>query len=319
MESVTTAQIDDYIRHKVHFAAKKCAPFLRLRREERATGIEPKRYVSSHPTYLDDARLAAALLENERFPIKGGDVLRTDDPKRVTFYWSELGMPLYRLESMDDHYDRYHDVKRDELSRGKVYRWRDLPFQPKHAASHAEHCEGRKVPDIPLHIDKRWEGAPDEFACLADVAPKAVVANHGRKAWLEQRDQVRTTRAAEELVSFVWAQCFALVTRTPEGELRFANDDIPDRDRTLGKFRDAAFARFSDAKLAIREWLVQVIDERQKKFVDDRDRDGAKSLVGAHVEELKRLRLQLEDKEQAFVEQELAAAEQALDALLSKM
>ncbi|MBK9000671.1 MAG: hypothetical protein IPM35_33530 [Myxococcales bacterium] len=319
MESVTTAQIDDYIRHKVHFAAKKCAPFLRLRREERATGIEPKRYVSSHPTYLDDARLATALLENERFPIKGGDVLRTDDPKRVTFYWSELGMPLYRLESMDDHYDRYHDVKRDELSRGKVYRWRDLPFQPKHAASHAEHCEGRKVPDIPLHIDKRWEGAPDEFACLADVAPKAVVANHGRKAWLEQRDQVRTTRAAEELVSFVWAQCFALVTRTPEGELRFANDDIPDRDRTLGKFRDAAFARFSDAKLAIREWLVQVIDERQKKFVDDRDRDGAKSLVGAHVEELKRLRLQLEGKEQAFVEQELAAAEQALDALLSKM
>jgi hypothetical protein len=228
-------------------------------------------------------------------------------------------MPLYRIESMDDYYDRYHYVKRDELARGKVYRWQDLPFQPKHAATHAEHCEGRKVPDIPLHVDKRWEGAPDEFQCLADVAPKAVVAGHGRKDWLEKRDRVRTNRAAEELVQFVWAQCFELVTPTPEGEFRFSNEDIPDRDRTLGKFRDAAFARFREAKLAIREWLVQSIDEKMSRFVDDRDRDGASGLVGAHMEELKRLRLQLEGKEQAFVEQELAAAEQALEGLLSKM
>ncbi|MCA9595393.1 MAG: hypothetical protein KC776_18890 [Myxococcales bacterium] len=319
MESVTTADVDDYIHHKIHYAAKKCAPFLRLRREERATSIEPKRYVVTHPAYLDDDKVKAALLENERFPVKGGDVLRQDDPKRVTFYWSELGMPLYRIESMDDYYDRYHYVKRDELARGKVYRWQDLPFQPKHAATHAEHCEGRKVPDIPLHIDKRWEGAPDELSCLADIAPKAVVAGHGRKAWLEKRDRVQSNRAAEELVQFVWAQCLGLVAATEDGEFRFANEDIPERDRNLGRFRDAAFARFREAKLPIREWLVQAIDEKQSKFVEDRDKTGANSLVGAHLDELKRLRLALEGKEQVFVEQELAAAQQALEALLAKM
>lgn len=292
---------------------------LRLRREERATSIEPKRYVVTHPAYLDDDKVKAALLENERFPVKGGDVLRQDDPKRVTFYWSELGMPLYRIESMDDYYDRYHYVKRDELARGKVYRWQDLPFQPKHAATHAEHCEGRKVPDIPLHIDKRWEGAPDELSCLADIAPKAVVAGHGRKAWLEKRDRVQSNRAAEELVQFVWAQCLGLVAATEDGEFRFANEDIPERDRNLGRFRDAAFARFREAKLPIREWLVQAIDEKQSKFVEDRDKTGANSLVGAHLDELKRLRLALEGKEQVFVEQELAAAQQALEALLAKM
>ena len=78
-------------------------------------------------------------------------------------------------------------MKREELSRGKVYRWGDLPYQPRAAIKHADHCEGRKVPDIPLHIDKRWEGAPDELECLADVAAKAVTAEQGRIAWLARR------------------------------------------------------------------------------------------------------------------------------------
>src|SRR5690606_23063534 len=126
-ESVKPAEIDDYISHKVQHAARKCAPFLRLNREERATSIEPKRYLLVYRPYLDDPRLKAALVENERFQVKGSDVLHTDDTKRAVFYWSELGMPVYRIESMDDYYDRYHHVKRDEVSRGKVYRWQDLP------------------------------------------------------------------------------------------------------------------------------------------------------------------------------------------------
>lgn len=319
LESIRPEQVDDYIQHKIHYAAKKCAPFLRLRREERATSIEPKRYVVLHPTYLDNPKLKHWLLENERFPVKGGDVLRSEDAKRVTFYWSELGMPLYRIDSMDDYYDRYHYVKRDELSRGKVYRWADLPLQPKHAAAHAAHCEGRRVPDIPLHLDKRWEGAPDEHECLADIAPKAVVAGHGRKAWLEKRDQVHTTRSAEELVHFVWAQVHELVLRTESGEIVFSNDDIPQRDRTLGKFRDVAFDNFREVKLAIREWLIEEINKRNDAFIENRDREGATALVTAHSEQLRKLRLQLEGKEHAFVEQELSAATQALEALLAKM
>lgn len=319
-EAVTQAQIDDYIQQKVHFAARKCAPFLRLRREERATTIEPKRYVVVHQPYLDDPKLRHALLGNERFPVKGGDVLASDDPKRVTFYWSELGMPIYRLETMDDHYDRYHFVKRDELSRGKVYRWGDLPLQPKHAATHAEHSEGRRVPDIPLHIDKRWEGAPDEHECLADVAPRAVVAGQGKKAWLDQRERVHTARAAEEMVEFVWAQCHGLVVlNETTAELTYTNDDIPERDRGLGRFRDVAFDKFRSSKLAIREWLLHEIDSRNSKFVEERDRDGVSALVNEHLEVLRKLRLSLEGKEHAFVEQELHAARQALDSVLAKM
>jgi hypothetical protein len=319
-ETVTQAQVDDYIAHKIEYAAKKCAPFLRLKREEAATSIEPKRYVTVYTPYLDDPRIKTALTANERFPVKGGDILSTEDAKRVTFYWSELGMPLYKIATIDDYYDRYHYVKRDELSRGKVYRWGDLAYQPKAQIKHADHCEGRKVPDIPLHIDKRWEGAPDELECLADVAAKSVNANHGKIAWLERRATMHKQRASEELTQFVLAQCFELVVRREEDDqFVFANDDIPARDRELGKFRDRAFDNFRSAKLAIRDWLLETIDERCQVFLHERDRDGLKTMIGTHSEALGKLRMQLEGKEQAFVEQELAATQQALDGLLSKM
>ncbi|MCA9621842.1 MAG: hypothetical protein KC731_22615 [Myxococcales bacterium] len=318
-ETVGREAIDDYIRHKVEYAAKKCAPFLRLKREEGATSIEPKRYVVAYPPYLDDARLKAALTANEKFPVKSGDILRTPDPKRVTFYWSELGMPLYKIESIDDYYDRYHYVKRDELSRGKVYRWADLPYQSKGAAKHAGHCEGRKVPDIPLHIDRSWEGAPDELACLADVAQKAVNQGQGKIAWLARRETMEKQRAGEELVHFVLAQCFELVVRREDEQFVFTNDDIPQRERELGKFRDRAFESFVGCKLAIRDWLYETIDERSRKFLEERDREGLKALIGAHETFLGKLRLQLEGKEHAFVERELAATKAALEGLLAKM
>lgn len=319
-ETIQQTAIDDYVASKIQYAAKKCAPFLRLRREEAATSIEPKRYVTIYTPYLDDARIKGSVTQNERFPVKPGDVLHTADPKKVVFYWSELGMPLYRLESMDDYYDRYHYVKRDELGRGKVYRWGDLPYQPKSAAKHAEHCEGRKVPDIPLHIDKRWEGAPDEYESLADVAPRAVTAGQGKIAWLSRRETMQKQRAGEELVQFVLAQCFGLVVQSEEdGLFAFANDDIPERDRHLDRFRDRAFDRFRSAKLAIRDWLLETIDQRCGALIEGRDRDGAKAILDAHREALGKLRLQLEGKEHAFVEQEIEATRQALDGLLSKM
>lgn len=251
--------------------------------------------------------------------MKGGDILATEDAKRVTFYWSELGMPLYRVESIDDYFEKYHYVKRDELSRGKVYRWGDLPYQPRAAAKHADHCEGRKVPDIPLHIDRRWEGAPDEHQCLADVAARAVNADEGKIAWLSRRETMQKQRAGEELVQFVLAQCFELVVRGEDEMFAFTNDDIPERDRNLDKFRDRAFDKFRSSKLAIRDWLLATIEERTEALYENRDRDGAKKLVSAHQEKLNKLRLQLEGKEQAFVEREIEATRQALEGLLSKM
>ncbi|MBW2522965.1 MAG: hypothetical protein JRI23_02255 [Deltaproteobacteria bacterium] len=318
-ETVGQSAVDDYITSKIQYGAKKCAPFLRLAREEHATSIEPKRYVAVYQPYLDDDRLRQALTGNERFPVKGGDVLATEDPKRVVFYWSELGMPIYRIESMDDYFERYAYVKRDELSRGKTYRWDDLPYQPKGAAQHAKHCEGRKVPDIPLHTDKRWEGAPDEYECLAHIAPKQVFGGHGKMAWLESRQTMQTQRAGEELVSFVFAQCFELIVQREDGRFVFTNDDIPERDRVLGKFRDEAFAAFRQAKLPIREWLTDTIDARQQRFIDERDHGGVKALIGAHKEQLGKLRMQLEGKEQAFVEREFDATDHALESLLAKM
>ena len=318
-ETVTRAEIDDYIVNKVQFAARKCAPFLRIVREEQATTIEAKRYVMVYAPYLDDARIGAALTANERFPVKGNDVLRLEDPKRVVFYWSELGMPLYRIESIDEYYERYNYVKRDELGRGRVYHWEELPYQPRGGATAAKHGEGRKVPDIPLHIDKHWEGAPDEFECLAQVAPKAVNAKQGKIAWLEARNAMRDERAGEELVQFTLAQCFGLVARRPDKQYAFTNDNIPERDRVLGEFRDEAFERFRSAKLAIREWLTESITAREDGFVKKRDRDGIKALLGAHKETVGKLRLQLEGKEQSFVEREYHAVDQALEALLEKM
>jgi hypothetical protein len=318
-EAVARAEIDDYIVNKVQFAARKCAPFLRIVREEQATTIEPKRYVMVYGPYLDDPRISAALTANERFPVKGNDVLKLEDPKRVVFYWSELGMPLYRIESIDEYYERYNYVKRDELGRGRVYHWEELPYQPRGGATAAKHGEGRKVPDIPLHIDKHWEGAPDEFECLAQVAAKAVNAKQGKIAWLEARNTMRDERAGEELVQFTLAQCFGLVARRPDKQYAFTNDAIPERDRVLGEFRDEAFERFRAAKLAIREWLTESITAREDGFVKKRDRDGLKTLLGAYKEAVGKLRLQLEGKEQSFVEREYHAVDQALEALLEKM
>jgi hypothetical protein len=319
-EGVRAADVEEYVVQKIQYAARKCAPFLRLAKERQATSIEPKRYVLVYRPYLDDERLRGALTANERFPVKGADVLPLDDPKRVVFYWSELGVPFYRIESLDEYYDRYVYVKQSELERGRVYRWDELPYQPRAAAALARHREGRKVPDIPLHIDKRWEGAPDDAECLAHVAQKAVDAKQGKLQWLEARAAVREQRASEELVQFELAQCFGLLTRREEdGQYLYANQDIPERDRLLGKFRDEVFTAFRGCKPAIREWLEANIATREEAFVKERDREGLKKLLGAHKELLGKLRLQLEGREQAFVEREHAAMDQALEALLAKM
>ena len=318
-DGVKRAEIDDYITNKVQFAARKCAPFLRIVREEQATTIEPKRYVMVYGSYLDDPRIAAALTGNERFPVKGADVLRLEDPKKVVFYWSELGMPVYRIESVDEYYERYNYVKRDELGRGRVYHWEELPYQPRGGTAAAKHGEGRKVPDIPLHTDKHWEGAPDEFECLAHVAARAVNSKQGRIAWLEARTNMREERAGEELVQFTLAQCFGLVVRRTDKQYAYANDNIPERDRLLGEFCDEAFERFRGAKLAIREWLTESIAAREEGFVKKRDREGVKALLGQHKEAVGKLRLQLEGKEQSFVEREYHAVDLALQALLDKM
>jgi hypothetical protein len=87
----------------------------------------------------------------------------------------------------------------------------------------------------------------------------------------------------------------------------------------LGEFRDEAFERFRAAKLAIREWLTESIAAREEGFVKKRDRDGLKALLGTHKEAVGKLRLQLEGKEQSFVEREYHAVDQALEALLEKM
>ena len=77
----------------------------------------------------------------------------------------------------------------------------------------------------------------------------------------------------------------------------------------------AAGTRLMCAKLMKHE----AIDARTEAFLEERDREGLKTLIGQHGEMLGKLRLQLEGKEHAFVELEIEATKQALEGLLAKM
>ncbi|MBI3179983.1 MAG: hypothetical protein HYZ27_10005, partial [Deltaproteobacteria bacterium] len=166
LESVTENEVEDYVSQKLAEAAKKCQPFLQL--GEGATEIPAKKYVTVSAVYLDDARFRSMLTSISAFQVAVSSLLKSADPKKLVFYWNEMGVTVYTIRSIDEYGNRYEFVKDSELRRGREYRRSEVPYVSSHPRfdEHAAHCEGRKCPDIPLHIDKWWEGAPDEAAVL---------------------------------------------------------------------------------------------------------------------------------------------------------
>lgn len=326
LEAVTPAEVADYVQNKLAETAKKCQPFIQL--GEGATEIPPKRYVTAYGPYLEDAAFREMLTSIGSFQVPEGALLRSGDPKKLVFYWNEMGVTIYTVRSIDEYGNRYEYVKDSELRRGREYRRTELPYVSHHPRfdEHVARCEGRKFPDIPLHGDRNWEGAPDESARLFPITMRAVREGRGRRAWLEERMKLATLRAKDvevaersEVRAFTLALMFGLVVKKDDG-YHFANPKIERReDAFLGRFRDVAYEAFKKAREAVRAWAAKETDERIAAFESARDRIRIEDAFRAHTAALEALQMNVGAKEEAIVAQERVVTQEEVAALLARI
>jgi len=326
LETVTEDEIADYVANKLAETAKKCQPFIQL--GEGATEIPPKKYVTAYGPYLEDAAFRAKLTSISSFQVAEAALLRSGDPKKLVFYWNEMGVTIYTIRSIDEYGNRYEYVKDSELRRGRPYLRAELPYVSHHPRfdEHAARCEGRKFPDIPLHSDCHWEGAPEESERLFAITMRAVREGRGRRAWLEERQKAAALHAKDvevaertEVRAFTLSTMFGLVVHKEDG-YRWTNPKIERReDQFLGKFRDVAFDAFKKGRDAVRDWATAEIDARLAAFEQARDRARIEEAFKSHVEALEALRMNVGPKEEAILAQERVVVLEVLEAVLVRI
>ncbi|MBI2898415.1 MAG: hypothetical protein HYY06_32995 [Deltaproteobacteria bacterium] len=326
LESVTENEVEDYVSQKLAEAAKKCQPFLQL--GEGATEIPAKKYVTVSAVYLDDARFRSMLTSISAFQVAESSLLKSADPKKLVFYWNEMGVTVYTIRSIDEYGNRYEFVKDSELRRGREYRRSEVPYVSSHPRfdEHAAHCEGRKCPDIPLHIDKWWEGAPDEAAVLFPITMRAVREGRAKKAWVEGRRKLAAERARDvevaertEVRGFTLAAMFGIIVKKEDGYY-WSNPKIEKReDQHLGRFRDVAYDGFKKARDAVRDWAAAEIAARIATLEADRNRARVEEAFRTHLAALETLQMNVGSKEEAILAQERVVAQEELQAVLARI
>ncbi len=326
-DDVTDARVTEYVRDNLALAARKCAPFWRL--SEGATQIEPKRYITVYGEYLNDDTMRRYLTTVPGFDLPEGNLLRTGDPKRIVFYWNEMGVPIYRVESIDECGHRYEYVKMDELRRGPIYHREELRFHSGDATleESASRCEGHRCPDIPLHTDRSWEGAPDAEACLFPVTMEAVRENRGKKSWEMTRQQHReATDHAQVLADRAEIRAFALcramgyIALTQDDGYVWAVDEIQRaEDRVLGAFLDDAREGFSRARETVKGFVLKKLEAKLEEVAATRDRAAIEELIKPHLASLEMAILNAGNKEAAVLKEEATVLEDVLKKLLDRV
>jgi len=312
------------VRDKLAFAARKCAPFWRL--SEAATQIEPKRYITVYDGYLDGEWLRRLLTTVDGFHTPEGNILRTGDPKRVVFYWNEMGSPVYRVESVSEYGSRYEYVKMDELRRGPKYEASELKYRSDRSEwiARAAACEGRRCPDIPLHTDREWEGAPDTARCLFPITMRAVQEGEAKIAWETAQDDfaqaaVENERADSEARAFALCRAFGLIAVDEQEGYAWTLAELErPEDRRLGKFLDEARVAFSAAREAVRAYADKQLEARLEEVVGSRDRDRVKALLEPHLSALEVALLNAGDREAEVIRAEMKALQAELARLLER-
>lgn len=326
MDEVTDQRVNEYVSENLALAAHKCAPFWQL--TEAATKIEPKRYITVFSEYLEIDWMRRALTTVPNFHIPEGNLLRTGDPKRVVFYWNEMGVPVYRVQSINEYGRRYEFVKMDELRRGPIYRAEELRHQssdPKLKARSAK-CEGKQCPDIPLHTERDWEGAPDPDLGLFHVTMDAVQEGRGKIAWEEaqanrQAEATEAKRISDKAEIRIFALCRAtgMIDHDDQLGYHWTIEEIErQEDRCLGKFLDEARGGFNQTREAIKQFVVKRLEAKLEELARSRDREAIEGLFKPHISALEVALLNAGEREAEVLRDEAAVLEAELNKLLEQ-
>jgi len=272
--------VAEYIKDKLEHAASKCKPFVTL--SVGAPLLPDKAYVVHHPDYSGVLGQHLARLSSHR--IDRGQVIATEDPHAVIFYYAQLGCPLHAIKSIVDYERRYSHVKTRELAE----------------SSKATHMT-RGVPQIPLHQDRNWEGSPDPETRLFRISIDGVKENDAKTAYGERMAKRKDKHtdvavAGDDLRDFTLGSAFGLIVQQAGGAGGAASEgyflDDPDLDaerRRLGKFRDQAFTAYRARQAVQREWVQKGWSNKLDRLVEDRDDAAITRALDAHQAELTRL------------------------------
>jgi Tubulin like len=273
---VTEEQIAGYVKDKLDHAASKCQPFITP--SVGAPLLPDKSYAVVHRDYLPALADSLATLSSHR--IDKGQMIIGEDPHALVFYDAQLGIPLHALKSLVDYERRYFAVKQKELAEASK-----VPGLSK------------GVPQIPLHQDKTWEGAPDVETRLFRISIEGVKENESKIAWTDRLRKLReshgeATAEGGDLRDFTLGLAFGQIEHLREGAgagYHLTDADLPEADRRLGKFRDQAFKAYRARNEMQKTWLRRGYAARLATFEEDRDVQGLKAKFDAHVTELERL------------------------------
>ncbi len=282
MRRVSAEAIAAYVKDKLDHAASKCQPFITP--GVGAPLLPDKAYVVLHADYL--AALGEPISRLASHRIDRGQVIAGEDPHEAVFYYAQLGIPLHAVKSLGEYERRYFAVKEKELAEGAKVS--GLP---------------PGVPQIPIHQDQSWEGAPDPETRLFRISIDGVKENDAKIAY-DERMRKRRARKGEaaatvdDLRDFTLGVAFGLVEHKKEGaagEGYYLTDaDLPEADRRLGKFRDQAFKSYRGKGEVQKAWLRKGYGARLGKLEEDRDLATLRSMLDAHIGEMERL-LKLSD------------------------
>ncbi|UQA59047.1 tubulin-like doman-containing protein [Polyangium aurulentum] len=265
-------EIASYIKDKLEHASVKCAPFVTL--GAGAPLLPDKAYAVMHHDYERSLGPVLAHLASHR--VDRGQIVPSERPGEVIFYLARLGCPLHAVKSLSDYERRYRAVKDKELSEGAK-----VPGLPK------------GVPQIPIHIDKNWEGAPDPDTRLFRISIDGVKEGDSKISWAERIEKVRDERGEhqdenDDLRDFTLAIAFGLIRRADSGYL-LDDPDLPEDRRKLGKFRDQAFAGYRGRIEAQKVWVRRGWLARLVALEEERDVARLRAICEEHVTELERL------------------------------
>jgi hypothetical protein len=153
------------------------------------------------------------------------------------------------------------------------------------------------VPQIPLHQDKHWEGAPDPEGRLFRISLDGIKANDAKLAWAERAARRRERHGdleveVDDLRDFTLGVAFGLIRHRPDGAagegFYLEDPDLGPADARLGKFRDQAFAAYRARIEVQKQWLRKAWASRLSQLEEDRDPAAIRAVLDPHAADLER-------------------------------
>ena len=274
IKRVSEADTKEYIKDKLDFAAGKCQPFITL--AVGAPYLPEKAFCVMNETYIETLGDALADLASLKFDT--GQMIPTEDTHQIIFYKAQLGCALHAIKSLVEYERRYFAVKTMEIEQGSK-----MPGHPKGA------------PQIPLHQDANWEGAPDKKTALFRISIEGVKEDQSKLAWAKTSEKAEKAandalNELRELRDFALGLVFGHITHREDGEAGpgyyMEDPDLRADDQRLGKFRDQAFRALQKRADAQKDWLRKSWEATFDKFNEDRAFDQLKGLFDAELKEL---------------------------------